>query len=76
MGSQVDHPPWEGRLGAQERVSGRLVSDLPPPYAIFLGCERHHDKVGGLEVACRVCGCKYAAAATEGSTFEAERGAL
>ena len=49
---------------------------LPPPDAVILGCERQHDKVGGLEVACCGCGCKDSASATEDSIFEAEQGAL
>ena len=37
MGSQVEHPPEYGRLRAQERVSGRLVSNFPPPDAVHMG---------------------------------------
>ena len=45
----------------------------PPPDAVLLSCECQRDKVGGLEVARRGCGCKDGAAATEVSIFKAEK---
>ena len=76
MGCQVEHSLEEGNLGAQERVSGRLVYNIPPPDAVLLGCEHRGDKVGSLEVAFRGCGHKEATASSEGSIFKAERGYL
>ena len=76
MVSQVEHPPQAGRLGAHEWVSGRLVSNPPPPDAILMGCERQIDEISGLEVTCRGCGRKDSVAVTEGSLFKAAQGAL
>ena len=72
LGSKVDHQSEEGRLGSQEGVAGRLVSNIPSPDAVLLGFECQCDKVVSLAFDGRGCGRKYAVDATEGSIFEAE----
>ena len=77
--------PWDIMLSTlqkkaalgHKRESPDVLCPIPlPPDAVLLGCEDQRGKVGSLEVDCRGCDCKEAAAATEGSILEAEQGAL
>ena len=52
------------------------MSYLSSPDAVLLGRKRHRDKICGLEVALHGRGRKDDAAASEGSVFESEKGAI